>query len=66
MCLCRFLEVVKYQPELAVSAHAVVLAVCAAVHVVRVVVCVSVGDVQAETFLIPSLLCHKRLSMTAG
>lgn len=63
--LCGFLVV--YQPELAASAHsAVVLAVCAVVHGVCVVVCVSVGNVEAQALLTPPLLRHKPISMIVG
>lgn len=57
-----------YQPEVAASAHAVVLAVFAVVHSVCVVVCVSVCNVEAEALVSPPLLCHKPrcLSMFTG
>ena len=55
-----------YRPELAAPAHAVVPAVCAVLHGVCVVVCVSVGNVEAEALLIPPLLSHQCLSMVAG
>lgn len=58
---------VPYKPELVASAHAVVLAVCAVVHGVCVVMCVSVGNVEAEAFLTALLLRHQaRLSVITG
>ncbi len=56
-----------YQPELAASAHnAVVSALCAVLHGVCFVVCVSVGNVEAEALLTPPLLRHKPISMIVG
>lgn len=51
-----------YQPELA----AFVPAVCAVMHGVRAVVCVSVGDVEAEALLTPPLLHHQSVSVVVG
>lgn len=56
----------KHRPELAASAHAVVPAVRAVVRGVRVVVRVSVGDVEAEALLAPSLLRHEPVSVVVG
>lgn len=53
MCLRVFLEC---KPELAASGNAIVLAVCAVVRGLCVVVCVSVGNIEAEAFLVPPLL----------
>lgn len=62
MCLRVFLE---RKPELAASGNAIVLAVCAVVHGLCVVVCVSVGNIEAEAFLVPPLLRHQPLPVTA-
>lgn len=55
-----------YQPELAASARAVVPAVCAVLRGGCIVLCVSVGDVEAEALLVTFLLRYDRLSVMAG
>lgn len=63
VCLCDFL---LYKPELVVSDQPSILAVCAVLRGVCVVVRVPVVYVEAEAFLAPPLLfCKPRLFVVA-